>query len=71
MKATTNWIAGMTEKQITAYFRKIRLGWWLQRQRQLTPAIIESAEAFKLRLDGWAADRTTHAVAPTFHGGQI
>lgn len=71
MKATTNWITGMTEKQITAYFRKIRSGWWLQRQRQLTPAMIESAEAFKLRLDEWAADRTMQAVAPTFHPAQI
>lgn len=59
----------MTEKQIIAETRLIRLDWWLRRQpfNATFNRKVEAAEAFKKRLKTWSDSQDFHLVAPSFH----
>jgi len=57
----------MTQRQIIAEQRKLRVDLWLMRQ-PLTPSFnskLEAAEAFRKRLNEWVAEKDT--IAPSFH----
>ena len=66
---THNTFEGMTERQISAEFRKQRLDSWLRRQEMNARhnEAFEAAERFKKQLDEWAVSPDMGAVAPTFH----
>ena len=62
-------ISGMTDKQLTAQGRKMRLFHWLRR-RKLSGKFnldLEAAESFAQKLDAWANDSNPHTLAPSFH----
>lgn len=59
----------MTEKQLIAETRNLRLDAWLRKQ-DFNPGFnrkLEKATEFRSKLNEWAERNDPHEVAPTFH----
>jgi hypothetical protein len=61
-------MSGLTEKQIIAQYRMVRLDIWLAKQ-PLNPkwnSILEASIVFRNRLKKWADSSDPHLIAPSF-----